>query len=165
MTRNRHEPQVGALLRMAWEALQRDLYTGLRESGFHDLRETHRIALRYPPVDGMRPSELAARLRLSKQATNDLLRDLERLGLVRLERDPSDGRARIVRYTERGWRLYDTGSELSRRIGERWATAIGRHEYARFLATLRTIVDLTQSPPMPPASPSHPESCSSDGDA
>jgi DNA-binding MarR family transcriptional regulator len=139
-----YEPQVGALLRIAWEALQAELYAELRAAGFDDLREVHRPMLRYPPIDGLRPTDLAERLNLSKQATNDLLRDLERLGYLHLERDPTDGRARIIRYTERGWRLFDTGSGLSRTIGERWARTVGAERYADFHATLREIVDVTR---------------------
>ncbi|MEV6492484.1 helix-turn-helix domain-containing protein [Actinoplanes sp. NPDC051633] len=134
------EPQIGALLRMAWEALQAELYVELRAAGFDDLREVHRPLLRYPPIDGMRPTDLAARLRLSKQATNDIIRDLERLGYLRLERDPTDGRARIIRYTERGWDLFHTGSGLSRDIGLRWAKQIGQRNYDQLQASLRAII-------------------------
>ena len=140
------EPQVGALLRMAWEALQAELYVELRAAGFDDLREVHRPLLRYPPIDGLRPTDLAARLKLSKQATNDVLRDLESLGYLRLERDPTDGRARIVRYTQRGWDLFRTGSRLSQDVGLRWAQAIGQPRYDQFHETLRAIVDLTREP-------------------
>jgi DNA-binding MarR family transcriptional regulator len=101
-------------------------------------------ALRNLP-DGMRPTDLAIRLGLSKQATNDLLRDLERTGYIRLERDPSDGRARIIRFTDRGWRLLDAGFRFSKEVGERWAKAIGQQEYDQFAATLRVIVDLNGS--------------------
>jgi DNA-binding MarR family transcriptional regulator len=142
MTHTQYEPQIGALLRMAWESLQADVQRQVRAAGFDDLREVHRPLLRYPPIDGMRPSELAAHLRLSKQATNDLIRDLQGLGYIQLERDPADGRARIIRYTERGWRMFDAGSRLSREIGQRWATAIGQERYEQFAATLRAIVDL-----------------------
>jgi DNA-binding MarR family transcriptional regulator len=138
----RPEPQIGALLRMAWQALQVELYAELRAAGFDDLREVHRPMLRHPPVDGMRPSDLAVHTGLSKQATNDVIRDLERLGYLRSERDPSDGRARILRYTERGWRLFDTGSRISREIGLRWARQVGEERYAQFAATLRDIVAL-----------------------
>ena len=141
-----NEPQVGALLRMAWEALQAEIYVELQAAGFGDLREVHRPLLRYPPIDGMRPTDLAAHLKLSKQATNDLLRDLENLGYLRLERDPTDGRARIIRYTERGWHLFRTGSRISHDVGQRWARAIGRQRYDQFHATLRAIVDLTHGP-------------------
>jgi DNA-binding MarR family transcriptional regulator len=144
MNANENEPQVGALLRMAWEALQRELYVELHAAGFDDLREVHRPLLRYPPIDGMRPTDLAVHLKLSKQATNDLIRDLENLGYLHLERDPADGRARIIRYTERGWRLFRIGSRLSHDIGQQWAQAIGQRRYDQFHATLRAIVDLSR---------------------
>jgi DNA-binding MarR family transcriptional regulator len=142
MQSHRYEPQIGALLRMAWESLQADLYDELRAAGFDDLREVHRPLFRYPPIDGMRPSDLANHLGLSKQATNDLIRDLEAYGYVELEEHPTDRRARILRYTRRGWRLFDTGSDLSRRIGERWAAAIGRARYEELHAALRDICAL-----------------------
>jgi DNA-binding MarR family transcriptional regulator len=146
MNPREYEPQIGALLRMARTALQDELYAQLRNAGFADLREVHRPLLRYPPIDGMRPTELATDLALSKQATNDLLRDMEAIGYLHLERGPSDGRARLIRYTKRGWQLYDTGSRISRDIGQSWATAIGQRRYDDLLASLRTIVDLPRSP-------------------
>lgn len=97
--------------------------------------------MRYPPIDGLRPSQLAVQLGLSKQATHDMLRELERTGYVRLDRDPSDGRARIVRYTERGWQLYDVGARLSRDVGHGWAREMGDDQYACFEAALRLIVE------------------------
>ena len=42
MKSTENEPQVGALLRMAWEALQAELYVELHAAGFDDLREVHR---------------------------------------------------------------------------------------------------------------------------
>ena len=139
------KPQVGALLRMAWEGLQVELYDGLRRGRLHDLRPVHRPLLRYPPIDGARPTELAARLRLSKQATNDLLGDMEEMGYVRLEHDPTDGRARIIRYTERGWSLFDIGAQISRDVGERWAQQIGRRVYDQMVTTLEAIIALDSS--------------------
>jgi DNA-binding MarR family transcriptional regulator len=71
---------------------------------------------------------------------------LENLGYLRTERDPGDGRARIIRYTEGGWHLFRTGSRLSHNVGQRWAQAIGQRRYDQFHATLRAIVDLTGEP-------------------
>lgn len=144
--RNDHEPQIGALLRMAWEQVQDEVYAGLTAAGFDDLRPAHRPAMRNPPIDGLRPSQLAARTHLSKQAVNDLLRDLEKMGYLRLEADPADGRARIIRFTERGWRFQRTGAQISKGVGERWADAIGRDRYEAFAATLRAIIELGDGP-------------------
>ena len=134
-------PQIGALLRLAWEDMQAEMQRGLHDAGFEDLRPAHRSLLRYPPIDGLRPTKLADRDGLSKQANNDLLRELERLGYLTLEADPDDRRARIIRFTERAWALYDTAVELSRSIGRRWAAAVGEDRYAEFDAVLREIVE------------------------
>ena len=133
---------MGALLRTAWQRLIDELFDGLRDAGYDDLRPVHRPLLRHPPIDGMRPTDLAEELRLSKQSINDLLRDMERMGYVYLEVDEHDGRARIIRYTDRGWRLFETGSALSKSVGERWAQAIGRDAFDAMVAALKQIVAL-----------------------
>ena len=45
----------------------------LHEHGFDDLDPAHLIVLQYPGPQGMRPSDLAVQLRISKQALNYLL--------------------------------------------------------------------------------------------
>jgi DNA-binding MarR family transcriptional regulator len=52
--------------------------------------------------DGLRLGELGRRARLSKQAMTELIRRLERDGLVERRRDPSDGRASVIFLAERG---------------------------------------------------------------
>jgi len=44
------------MLRIAWEQLYRELFDAVRDAGFADLREVHRPMVRYPPIDGLRPS-------------------------------------------------------------------------------------------------------------
>lgn len=145
-TRKIPPPQIGALLRVAWEDLQADVLRGQHEAGFDDIRESHWTLLRYPGPDGLRPSELAQRTGLSKQAINNLLRELEVLGYVRLEPDPGDRRARLIRLTERGWAVYELGSKLSRKVGRRWAKTVGEDRFREFEAVLRDIVETqTQS--------------------
>src|SRR4051812_5415494 len=110
-------PQVGALLRMAWQELQANLAAALVAAGYDDLRPGHLPLLRDMLVEPLRPSELAAQIGLSKQAMNDVLREFESKGYITLEPDPDDRRAKRIHATERGWGLALTGSRLSRDIG------------------------------------------------
>ena len=64
------EPLIGALLRVPWEAVQRRMLERLHDQGFDDLDAPHMNVFQYPGPHGARPSELAARLRMSKQAVN-----------------------------------------------------------------------------------------------
>src|SRR5690348_303497 len=85
-------PLIGALLRFPWESVQRHMLAQLREHGFDDLDAAHLNVFLYPGPQGLRPSELAARLGVSKQALNYLLGELERSGYVEREAHPDDQR-------------------------------------------------------------------------
>src|SRR4029453_15499586 len=75
-------PLIGALLRMPWEAVQKRMLERLHERGFDDLDAAPLNVFQYPGPQGARPSELATRLRMSKQALGYLLGELERLGYL-----------------------------------------------------------------------------------
>src|SRR5436305_12869867 len=79
---------IGALLRYPAQAVQRRLIHGLNQAGFDDLRVPHMAVLQYPGPNDVRPSVLAERAGMSKQAMNQLLLSLERLGYVTREDAP-----------------------------------------------------------------------------
>src|SRR6266513_5886826 len=95
-------PLIGALLRMPWEAVQRHMLERLHERGFDDFDAAYVNVFQYPGPQGARPSELAARLRMTKQAVNYLLGELERLDYLKRQRDPDDLRSKRVALTPRG---------------------------------------------------------------
>src|SRR5881392_2464418 len=95
-------PLIGELLRTPSEAVQTHMLEELHEHGFDDLDAAHLNVFQYPGPQGARPSDLAARLRISKQALNYLLRELERLGYLERRPDPEDGRSKRVALTARG---------------------------------------------------------------
>src|SRR6476469_10488810 len=95
-------PLIGALLRVPWEAVQRHMLERLHERGFDDLDAAHLNVFQYPGPQGARPSDLAAKLRISKQALNYLLGELERLGYLERRADPDDRRSKRVALTARG---------------------------------------------------------------
>src|SRR3954454_6392026 len=95
-------PMIGALLRTPWEAVQRRMLERLHEHGFGDLDLAHLNVFQYPGPQGARPSELAARLGITKQALNYLLGELERLDYLQRQPDPDDLRSKRVALTERG---------------------------------------------------------------
>ncbi len=63
---------------------------------------------------GIRPTELARRVDVSKQAVGQSLRELELMALVELVGDPLDGRARLVRLTPEGLAAFDHGRDALR---------------------------------------------------
>ena len=64
---------LGALLRVPAQAIHRRLIKDLNAAGFDGLSLPHMAVLQFPGPDGVRPSTLAERAGMSKQAVNQLL--------------------------------------------------------------------------------------------
>ena len=76
--------------------------------------------------DGIRPTELARRVDVSKQAVGQALADLAARRLVELVPDPADGRARLVRLTETGAAASITAAASWRSMHPRSASGSAR---------------------------------------
>lgn len=140
---------VGSMLRSAWTELVDEVFEELVVAGFDDLRPVHRSILHVVLTSNLRPSELGARLGLSKQAANDLVREFEVKGYITLEPDPDDGRAKRIVATQRGWQAFETAQASSNAVGHRWAELVGEERYAVFEEVLRAIVAAPPTPRSP----------------
>jgi DNA-binding MarR family transcriptional regulator len=130
-TDSRHGPPlIGALLRLPWENVLERLLSGLREREFTDLGPAHLTILQWPGPDDLRPSELAARTRMSKQALNYLLGQLERQGYLRRVDDPRDQRYKRIVLTGRGQRAARAMRDIVREVEADWEEQLGAERFA-----------------------------------
>jgi DNA-binding MarR family transcriptional regulator len=132
---------IGALLRVPWEAVQRHMLQRLHERGFDDLEAAHLNVFQYPGPQGARPSELAVRLRITKQALNYLLGELERLGYLVRRPDPDDLRSKRIGLTSRGSSAILVIREAVAEMEDAWGERLGEKRFAQ----LRTLlIELTE---------------------
>ena len=108
-------PLIGALLRRPLQVVRARMLERLHGHGFDDLEAAHLAVLQYPGPQGLRPSELAARVGMSKQAVNYQLGQLERLGYLVREPDPGDQRSQADRPDRAGLRRHPRDSRRRRR--------------------------------------------------
>jgi DNA-binding MarR family transcriptional regulator len=134
---------IGALLRMPWEEVQRHMLERLHELGFDDLDAAHLNVFQYPGPQGARPSELAGRLRISKQALNYLLGELERLGYLERRPDPDDLRSKRVALTRRGTSAISVIREAVADLETAWAQQLGAQRFAELRGLLLELNQLT----------------------
>jgi DNA-binding MarR family transcriptional regulator len=134
-------PLIGALLRVPWEAVQRHMLERLHERGFDDLDAAHLNVFQYPGPQGARPSELAGRLRISKQALNYLLGQLERLDYLERRPDPDDLRSKRLALTPRGTAAVRVIRDAVAEIESAWAQQLGPQRFAQLRGLL---LDLNQ---------------------
>lgn len=89
----------------------------------------------------MRPSELAAQLRMSKQALNYLLRQLERLGYLERRQDPDDRRSKRIVLTQRGASTIPVIRGAVSELETTWAQQLGAE---RFTELRDLLIELNQ---------------------
>lgn len=137
-------PLLGALLRMPVDVVQARILAGLKEDGFTDLNAAHLVVLRWPGPENRRPSDLAREVRMSKQAMNYLIGDLERLGYLTRRDDPDDQRSKRVHLTKRGRAVVPTIRTAVRQLEVEWERELGRARL-RQLRELLTDLNATSS--------------------
>jgi len=120
---------IGALLRVPARAVQRRILAGLNAAGFSDLRVPHMVVLQYPGPDNVHPTVLAERAGMSKQAMNQLLNSLERLGYLERRDAPEGGR--VVCFTERGHAAWAMITEILRGVEDEWRAELGKKRFAQ----------------------------------
>jgi len=136
-------PFIGALLRIALGRVRARMFQALHDAGFTDIQDPHMAVLTYPAPDGTRPSDLARRAGVSRQAMNHLLAQVEALGYLE-RRAAGDGERRLVYTTPRGWQATQTIWDCLTDVQSELAGEIGAARFAGFMDVLRQValVDL-----------------------
>lgn len=114
------------------------------EAGGPVLRQAHTALFPHIDFAGTRPTEIARRAGISKQAVGQVLDELEAAGLVERIADPEDKRARLVRFTQRGAAGIMHGLGVLERLEKRFADEIGADSMRRLhriLSQLEPVLD------------------------
>jgi DNA-binding MarR family transcriptional regulator len=139
-------PLVGLLAEIKG-AVSDELYGRLQEAGYGDIRPAHGCVFGFiESTGGARLTALADRSGLTKQAVGEAVADLERLGYVERVPDPGDGRAKIIRLSERGREAWVEAEEIFADIERRFAAEVGDERFEEFRDTLRRLFLVTRTP-------------------
>ena len=136
-------PFFGALLRITWQHVRNQMHRAIHDAGFTDFQDAHFAVFSYPLPDGVRPSELARQKRMSRQAVNYLLIQLEELGYIE-RRSPEGSDRRLIYLSPRGWQLVETIFTCLRRLHAEWAKEIGEERFNDFLGVLKQLSAMAQ---------------------
>ena len=135
---------IGLLLFIPYRAMEDRVFTAVVEAGFDDLTLAQARVLQRIGPDGTRLTELAAAAQVTKQTAGAMVDQLEQAGYVRRVPDPRDGRARLIRLTDKALAAAPVGEAEVARIEAEWEAHLGPRRMAALrdgLAALREITD------------------------
>lgn len=141
-----HPLHFAVLMDLAWRAFRRRLddgvgprVAGTRTADGSPLRPSHLRLLSLTPVAGMRLTDLAAQVGMTKQALGEFVATLQGAGLLEVTVDARDRRVRLVRPTPAGRELQAVVASAIDGIERRWAAEVGPERWATFRQVLARI--------------------------
>ena len=127
------------LLDAAFGEFGDELSKRVEASGFTDIRPGHGCVFGTIDPQGSRLTDLAQRANMTKQSVGEATSDLEKSGYVERVPDPEDGRAKIIRLTERGRKAQAIGRGLIDDLEREWAERYGEERVAALRDALEAI--------------------------
>jgi len=133
------------LLRRPYHALLTQLHARLSAAGYADIGPFmgHNIFF-YLREGGLRLTELAKRADTSKQAMRYTINQLQAAGYVERVADSTDGRAKIIRLTERGWAVRREADEIMASIEGECVRRLGEERMVQFEGLMKEVSDVLE---------------------
>jgi DNA-binding MarR family transcriptional regulator len=136
---------LGFLLAKAMQRWNELLSEAFSEAGYAEVRPSYgSVLLPLYEDDGLRIGELAARARLSKQTMTELIRRLERDGLVERSPDASDGRATLIFLSARARRFRPVAADALVALDREVTRRLGAARVAELEDALRELMEIGQ---------------------
>jgi DNA-binding MarR family transcriptional regulator len=80
----------------------RDVLESVRQRGYHWVTEAQMTLFRTLELEGSRLTDVATAGRITKQSMRPVVEGAERIGVVERAADPTDKRAKVIRFTPAG---------------------------------------------------------------
>jgi DNA-binding MarR family transcriptional regulator len=127
------------LLDNAFDAFAEEMARRVAQTPYNDVRITHGCVFGNIEPEGSRLTYLAERANMTKQSVGEVTTELERLGYVERAPDPDDGRAKIIRLTEKGHAAQRAGLAIIDDIEQEWAERYGAERVAALRDALEVL--------------------------
>ena len=128
----------------------------LRERGVPEFPASFLTLLPYLDTEGTRSTELARRAAISKQAAGKTLRELEDAGLLERAPDERDGRATLVRLTDKGLELLVETHRAVEQVEREYERLLGAPTFATLRSALQVLAGAAAPASRPVAAPKPP---------
>ncbi|AFK03641.1 regulatory protein MarR [Emticicia oligotrophica DSM 17448] len=126
---------LGKLLNRTYRYMSDLASDYLKGTDFTGFRVGHIVALVQIDLSGTNINSLAAAAGMTKQGMSKIVKELQEDGYVNVEKDPTDARALVVKYTEKGLHAMLEWRNCTNFINQKFGETLGKEK-------LETLKDL-----------------------
>ncbi|MCV6968537.1 MarR family winged helix-turn-helix transcriptional regulator [Mycobacterium bohemicum] len=134
------KPTIPALVNLVAASGAPRLRAAFAAAGLDGIRPAQAVALVPLAAGGLHASDLADRLRVSRQAVAQGIASLERHGYVTRVTDPGDARARIIELTPRGRQALRVMRSNAVDLEKRWEEVLGPQRLGELRQSLQMLL-------------------------
>lgn len=140
---NARKTNLGQLLLRAFHWFDDGLLARLHSGGWLAVTRAHSMIFAHLDADGTRPSELARRIGVTRQAVHQTVNELIDMGLVQLSPDPTNRKAKLVALTSQGKENVKAALEIFTELEDQLSHRIGPEQ----VENLRQALESDWGPP------------------
>ncbi|MCV7199120.1 MarR family winged helix-turn-helix transcriptional regulator [Mycobacterium angelicum] len=134
------EPTVPALLQLVAASGGPRLRAAFAAAGLDGIRPAQAVALVPLVAGGLHASDLADRLRVSRQAVAQAVAALERHGYVSRVPNPADARSRIIELAPRGRQALRVMRSNALELEKHWRQTLGQQRFDELRKSLQMLL-------------------------
>jgi DNA-binding MarR family transcriptional regulator len=122
------ERLLGRLLNKSYRYMSDLAGDYLKGIGYENFRVGHIVALVHIELEGISINHLANAAGMTKQGMSKLIKELQTEGFVAVEKDQTDARALIVKYTEKGFQAMLDWKNCTQYINQKFTEVLGENK-------------------------------------
>ncbi|HVT25459.1 MAG TPA: helix-turn-helix domain-containing protein [Rhizomicrobium sp.] len=126
---DRHPFLMSGLLE-GWDWFDNGLQNLVKDGGFRPLNKSQSMMVLYVSAGVTRPSDIARKMRLSRQAIRHIANQLIAQKILLAHDDPADGRSVILGFTQRSTGIREFARNAIRDLEDVLRSRIGGEDYA-----------------------------------
>jgi DNA-binding MarR family transcriptional regulator len=134
-----------ALVHRTNKALQSDMVEEAHRQGHRQLKQAHNAVFATLHEEGLRAVDMAAQMGITRQSMGEIVREMVDLGILEMIPDPTDRRAKLVRYSEEGLRVAAQGFAHIGDLERRFAEEFGREDYETTRRVLVRVAEILEA--------------------
>jgi len=132
---------IGQILGRLLYQFRSELFDSAEADGrFRDIRLVHLQVWGNIGIEGIRLTDLAAKAHLSLAACSELVDELQELGYLERQPDPSDGRAKLLFPTAQGREILDAAGLAVADLEQRWREQLPLGTFDRACHTFNDLI-------------------------
>jgi len=135
------QENIGRLFMRASRAYSELAFEKLRAYGHTEITPVHGMLIANLDIEGTRATVVAERAGVTKQAIGQLAHDLEKLNYIEKIPDPQDGRASLLKFTEKGMQALHDAHEIKKEIEAEFIAILGEDRMESLREMIQVFLD------------------------